>query len=101
MMKQFFKTVLAGILAGLALFILPFFLIRVFIFFLLLGAIFKLMGGRRRGMHYRYAYAHKFHNMSEEERKAFMSRYGNYCGGYPMHGDAETKEETKTTEETK
>ncbi|MDI1233306.1 MAG: hypothetical protein PSX81_03380 [bacterium] len=81
-MKQFFKTVLAGFLAGVALFILPFFLVRVFVFFLLVGAIFKLMGGRRRGMHYRYAFAQKFRNMSEDDRNAFMQKHGNRCGYY-------------------
>lgn len=77
-MKQFFKTVLAGFLAGVALFVLPFFLVRVFVFFLLIGAIFKLMGGRRRGMH-QYAFAHKFRHMSEEERASFMKNYNGRC----------------------
>lgn len=100
MIKQILKTALAGILAGLALFILPFFLVRVFVFFLLIGAIFKLMGGRRRGMHH-YAFAHKFQHMSEEDRKAFMSRYGNRCGGYHMQREQDVKKETETNQEPK
>lgn len=94
-MKQFFKTVLAGFLAGIALFVLPFFLVRVLVFFLLIGAIFKLMGGRRRGMHYRYAFAHKFRNMSEEERTNFMKNYNGRC--YYSHTEA-PKEETNNNQ---
>lgn len=90
MTKQIFKTVFAGILAGVALFMMPFVIIKVVIFFMLIKAIFRLMGGGRRHMHMRYAYAHKFQNMSEEERNAFMHdnatrwagsrRGGNKCG---------------------
>lgn len=93
-MKQFFKTVLAGCLAGLALFVLPFFLVRVFVFFLLIGAIFKLMGGRRRGMHH-YVFAHNYKNMSEEERANFMKNYQGRC--YSNHYQP-NKEESNTNQ---
>lgn len=89
-MKQFFKTVLAGFLAGVALFVLPFFLVRVFVFFLLIGAIFKLMGGRRRGMH-RYTFAHQFKHMTEEERANYMKNYNGRC--YYTHTEPQ-KEQT-------
>ncbi len=94
-MKQFFKTVLAGFLTGIALFILPFFLVRVFVFFLLVGAIFKLMSGGRRGMHYRYAFAHKFRNMSEEDRKTFMQKHGGRCSYYADNENTNNNETTK------
>ncbi len=82
MTTQIFKTVFAGILAGIALFMLPFFLLRAAIFFLLIGAIFRLLGGgrHRRFGHMRHAYAHRFQHMSEEERTAYKHRYGNRCG---------------------
>jgi len=82
MTTQIFKTVLAGILAGVALFILPFFLLRAAIFFLLIGAIFRLLGARRhrRFGRMRYDYAHRFQHMSEEEKAAFHQRYANRCG---------------------
>jgi hypothetical protein len=80
MTKQILKTVFAGILAGVALFMMPFIIIKVLIFFMLIKAIFRLMGGGRSNMHMRYAYAHKFQNMSKEERTAFMQKYGNRCG---------------------
>lgn len=80
MATQIFKTVLAGILAGIALFMVPFFILKVLVFFLLIKAIFRLMGGGRGRGHWRYAYAHQYKNMSEEERSAFMQKYGNRCG---------------------
>ncbi len=80
MITQVLKTILAGILAGVVLFMMPFIIIKVLIFFLLIKAIFRLMGGRRHRHHWRYAYAHKYQNMSEEERKAFIQKYGNRCG---------------------
>ena len=82
MTKQIFKTVFAGILAGVALFMMPFIIIKVLVFFLIIKAIFRLMGGGRRHAHMRYAYAHKFQNMSEEERSAFMQKYSNSCCGW-------------------
>lgn len=80
MTKQILKTVLAGVLAGVALFMMPFIIIKVIFFFLLIKAVFRLMGGGRRHSHWRYAYSQKYQNMSEEERAAFMQKYGNRCG---------------------
>ncbi|MEO6302186.1 MAG: hypothetical protein ABIP51_03330 [Bacteroidia bacterium] len=103
MITQILKTVLAGILAGVVLFMMPFIILKVLIFFLLIKAIFRLMGGGRRH-HWRYAYAHKYQNMSEEERKAFTQKYGNRCGWnskWDSHNcdaeDCEPKKEDKTT----
>jgi hypothetical protein len=80
MIKQILKTVLAGVLAGVAIFMMPFLFIKVLVFFLLIKAIFRLMVGRRHHHHWQYAYAHKYKNMSEEERAAFQQKYGNRCG---------------------
>ncbi len=99
MIKQVLKTVLAGVLAGVALFMMPFLLIKVLIFFLLIKAIFRLMGGRRRHHHWQYAYAHKYKNMSEEERATFMQKYGNRCGWNSRweHCEPENEDKNKTT----
>ncbi len=104
MIKQILKTVLAGVLAGVALFMMPFLLIKVLIFFLLIKAIFRLLGWRKRHHHWQYAYAHKYKNMSEEERAAFTQKYGNRCGWnskWESHNcnteDGEPKKEDKTT----
>lgn len=80
-----FKIILGGILAGIALFIMPFILIRVVIFFLLIGLIFRLFGGRRWHWQHRHAfygidpqkkhvYAQRWRNMNEEERKSFIQK---------------------------
>jgi hypothetical protein len=94
MAKQIFKMILIGILAGVALFMAPFFLVKIFIFLLLIGAIMRLWwgGGRRhRGGWggYQFAYADKIRNMNEEEYKAFKEKmnssscnYYHGCGGY-------------------
>ena len=100
MTKQFFKTVLAGALAGVLLFMMPFIILKVLIFFLLIKAIFRLMGGGRHRGHWRYAYADKFKNMSEEERSAFMQKYGNRCGWNYKNGpqsDAPSENKNQTT----
>jgi len=80
MKKQIFKTILAGVLAGVLVFMMPFIIIKVLIFFMLIKAIFRLMGGGRHRRHWQYAYAHKRATMSEDERAAFMQKYGNRCG---------------------
>jgi len=86
MIQQLLKTVLAGVLAGVALFMMPFIILKVLIFFLLIKAVFRLMGGKRRSHgRWQYAYAYKFKNMSEEDRAAFIQKYGNRCGWNAKH----------------
>lgn len=103
MAKQIFKMILIGILAGVALFMMPFFLLKVLVFFLIIGAICRLWwGGRRRGGWggYHFAYADKIRNMNEEEYKAYKEKmnssscnYYNHCGGYYNNcGDWEKKD---------
>jgi len=79
MTKEILKTVAAGILAGIVLFMIPFLLLKVLVFFLLIKAIFRLLGGRSRWHGMRQAWAQKYQNMSEEERKAFTEKYGRGC----------------------
>ncbi len=85
MTKQIFRVVLAGILAGLAIFIMPFLIIKTVIFFLLIGAIFRLVGGRGGRWHRgdwgsgidpqkRYAFAKRWQSMDTSERKSFMDK---------------------------
>lgn len=94
MTTQFLKTVFAGILAAFALFMLPFFLLRVFFFFCIIGAIFRLLGGRRRhrygGMH--PAFAHRFQQMSDDEKAAFKQRYNNHCCYHPFEEKSDRNE---------
>ena len=84
MIQQTFKVILGGLLAGLALFIMPFILIKAVIFFLLIGFIFRLFGGNghwhRRHAFYgithqkKYAYAQRWYSMNEDERSSFIQK---------------------------
>ncbi len=71
MIRSIFKPILAGILVGVALFFIPFFLLRVLIVFLIIGGLFRLFGGRgfrgRYGRSFHPAFADKIRNMSDEE----------------------------------
>ncbi len=85
MTKQILKVILAGILGGLAIFIMPFLIIKTVIFFLLIGAIFRLVGGRGGRWHQggwgsgidpqkRYAFAKRWQSMDTNERKSFKDK---------------------------
>ncbi len=113
MAKQIFKSILIGILMGVALFMLPFFLLKFFIFFLIIGAICRLWwgGSRRRGWGwkgYQYASTDQIRNMSEEEYKSYKEKmnssscnYYHGCGGYYNNcGDWERWEKKDDKNET-
>lgn len=93
MFIQILKTVLGGILVGIALFMLPFFLLKGLIFCMLIAAAFRLFAGRRDG--YRYAYAHKYKNMTDEERANFQRQCGYHHHGW--NNGPENVSEEKTT----
>ena len=87
MAKQIFKSILIGILVGAALFMAPFFLLKFFLFFLIIGAICRLWwGGKRRrwSKWNNYAYADHIRNMSEEEYKNYKEKWNGYNRG-PQH----------------
>lgn len=114
MTKQIFKSILIGLLMGAAFFVMPFFLLKFFLFFLIIGAIMRLLwGGKRRGRGgwggYQFAFADKIRNMNDEEYNSFKTKmqnrhYGHHqygCGGYynNNHGcynEGSTKTENKT-----
>jgi len=79
MSNRVLKAIGIGLLAGTAIYFAPFFLVRVLIFFLIIGLIFRLFGWRRRwyrgyGFWHNPAYARRWHSMTDEERKAFMEK---------------------------
>jgi hypothetical protein len=92
-MTTILKTIAAGILAGAALFMIPFFLIKILIFFLLIKAVFRLLGWRRHHWRMHPAYVNRCGNMTEEERKAFTEKYGRSSGYY--RGDRTPENENK------
>ena len=84
-MKQgIIKPVLAGILLGAALFFIPFFVLRVAVFLLIIGIVFSFFAGRRRfGRRFtegRMAFADHIRNMSEEEYSRFKAGLSSGCG---------------------
>lgn len=97
MTKQILRLVVAGIIGGVALFIMPFFLVRLLVFFLLIKLMFRVIRGKRSyyGWHRcSPAFAGRYKNMSEEERKAYMDKYGYECRTWHCN-EEKTEEETK------
>lgn len=82
MTTNVFKAVLIGLLAGVLLFFMPFFLFRVVIVILVFNLIFRLFGFRRRwywghgghGFWNNPMYMQRWYSMSDEERKAFKEK---------------------------
>lgn len=89
------KPVIAGLLIGTALFFIPFFVLRVAVFILIVGLIFRLFAGRRRHwnrnfMDRRMAFTDRIRNMSDEEYNQFkQSAQG--CGYYHQPNSANTQ----------
>ena len=56
MITQIFKVTLVGILGGILLFAIPFLLFKALFFFLIIGFLFRVFGGRgrRRWRHERF-----------------------------------------------
>ena len=86
------KSILAGLLIGVAIFIMPFFLLRLAVFLLIISALFRLFGGGRfrrrngwrgRGFGYMPAFADRIRQMSDEEYNQFKQRHANgHRGNY-------------------
>ncbi|GAB4013049.1 hypothetical protein GCM10028808_30880 [Spirosoma migulaei] len=105
MNNNLLKSILAGLLVGVALFIMPFFLIRLVFFVLIIGALLRIFGGGRFRRGWRQgpgygqmpAFADRIRQMSDEEYNQFKQRF-NQGGRY---GDYETRKATdKPTNET-
>lgn len=58
MIFSIFKVIAIGMIGGLALFLVPFLLFHVAVFFLFAGLIFRLFGWRKRNRWMRYHYYH-------------------------------------------
>jgi len=87
MNKSILKPVIAGVLIGFGLFFIPFFILRVVLFLLIAGLVFRLFAGRRR--HFggpfaerRLAFTDHIRHMSDEEYVQFKQRAAQGCGGY-------------------
>lgn len=99
MNRSIFKPIVFGVMFGAAAFFVPFFLVKVIFFFMIISFIFRMFWwtGRGHHMNYHMAYADKLRNMSEEEYAAFKSKTGrgNCCNHYGYCGDEKAKTEPK------
>jgi len=84
MTTQILKVIAAGILGGIALFLMPFLLLRVLIILLIIRLIFGLVGGKRHywkgaGWNDRFypAFSRRWHHMTDEEKKTFRQKMEN------------------------
>jgi hypothetical protein len=93
MKKSIFKPIIAGVLAGAALFFMPFFLLRLFAFFLIAGLFFRFFIGRRMRKHgfgMRTAFADRIRSMSDEEYSQFKQKAQQHCGNWHGHDKTES-----------
>ena len=75
------RTIAAGILIGFALFLMPVFLVKLVAIIFLFKMAFNLLGFSRRAR-----FMNKFKNMTEEEKKEFMSKFQyRHCGHRYYH----------------
>lgn len=99
MNRSILKPVIAGILIGTGLFFMPFFILRVVLFVLIIGLFIRLFAGRRqrfggRFAERRFAFADHIRNMSEEEYTQFKQQAAQGCG----HFRTDTFNKTQKTE---
>ena len=83
MNRQIIKPIIGGLLLGTALFLVPFFVLKVLIFFLVIGLLFRLFGRRRHRGPWGWALADKIRTMSEEEYNDYKTKWRRGgCHGY-------------------
>lgn len=98
MNRSIFKPIVFGVLFGTAAFFVPFLILKMFFFFMIMGLVIRLFWWNGRShyrLRYHMAYADKIRNMSDEEYAAFKNKAGrnDYCHhhGYG-HKDKSTNE---------
>lgn len=101
------RSILAGLLLGAALFIMPFFLIRLVFFVLIIGALLRLFGGSRFRRGWRQgpgygqmpAFADRIRQMSDDEYSQFKQRFsqGDRCGDYGTRKATDNPADETTT----
>ncbi len=83
---KIFRAIIIGALTGAALFFLPFFILRGFLFILFIGLIIRFAVGRRfrrgdfGGSGFNPRFADTIRNMSDEEYNDFKQNFYNGCG---------------------
>lgn len=82
------KTILAGVLGGLAIFLLPFFLLRLLAIVILFKLAFRLLGFSRGRM-----WKERFMNMTDEQKAQFAQQRA-YCSHHPFFKTNPIKQQT-------
>jgi hypothetical protein len=82
-----------GLIFGSLVFFMPFFLLKIFIFFMVISFFMKMMWWRtmKHGGGFHIRYAEKVRSMSDEEFVRFRSKRSGHCGDYDHY--TEVKEE--------
>jgi hypothetical protein len=83
MTGKLLKPILFGIALGAFLYFMPFFFLRGFLFFLIIGGLIRLFWFRGHGHGWRYsgfhpAFTDTIRNMSPEEYEAFKKKFNYY-----------------------
>jgi len=85
MFLQIIKVVIAGILGGILLFAVPFFLFRVLFFFLFIGLVFRLFAGRFYGVGRRRRYHFNFDDYQSARPFESKERLRDYFNENPKN----------------
>ncbi len=81
MNAQIMKPIVGGLIIGAALFFLPFFLLKVLVFLLVVGLLFWLFGMKSHRGPRSWAYADKIRSMSEDDFNDFNTNWSGRCYG--------------------
>jgi len=89
MKTQMIKLILGGALFGAGLFFLPFLMLKVFLFFMILGFFFKLFGGRHRYAKH-WSKLEFVRSLSNEDFEKYKNSHGHYnCGHHHNHNSSQ------------
>lgn len=79
-----FKSIIAGALIGTAFFFIPFIILRVLLFALVIGALIRIFGrgrlGRGFGWNNQLGFMNTIRSMSDEEYNHFKQNFQHNCG---------------------
>lgn len=90
MNRTYPKMIVGGILFGLAIYFVPFFILKVFVLFGLFASFAWLFRGRRaKHRAYRWAMVDRIRSMSDEEFEQFKERRGGHCADHAMNSKTE------------
>ncbi len=101
MNKSIFKAIFKGIFVGAVIFIMPFFILKVLVFFMIAGLLFRIFIGRRMGRHmhqHRLAFVDNIRNMNDEEYARYKENFSRGCGHHCYHEQTNSNTTTNETQ---